>query len=143
MLGDLMRDFKTYSQQQTNSQHQQSDGSSNPTTNKAYTNAGSATDFAQSENASNLNNATNANNSSGANDNVTNTINMATMLAQAFAGKSEGQIWQTILAQAEQGKKNGTLTNADLDNFFATVAPLMDGFKRKKLSQIIERLKNL
>ncbi|MGN0817764.1 MAG: hypothetical protein ACI4L9_02235 [Candidatus Coproplasma sp.] len=72
-----------------------------------------------------------------------NTVNLAATLAKAFNGKSEGQIFQTILAQAEQGKREGTLTNADLDNFYAALSPLLDGFKRKKLQQIIGRLKSI
>ena len=75
--------------------------------------------------------------------NAEQTANLATMLAKAFNGKSEGQILQTIIAQAEQGKRDGTLTNADLDNFYSTVAPMIDGFKRKKLQQIIAKLKTL
>ena len=72
---------------------------------------------------------------------IEQTINLAAAMAKAFQGKSEGQIWQTILEQAEQGKRNGTLTNADLDNFYAALAPLVDGYKRQKLKQIITKLK--
>lgn len=68
-------------------------------------------------------------------------INLAATLARAFAGKSEGQILSTIIAQAEQGKRDGTLTNADLDNFYNTLAPLLDGFRKKKLQQVIAKLK--
>ena len=73
--------------------------------------------------------------------NVEQTVNLAAAMAQAFNGKSEGQIWQTILEQAEQGKRNGTLTNADLDNFYNALAPLVDGFKKQKLRSIIAKLK--
>lgn len=75
------------------------------------------------------------------NSNLDQTVNMAAMLAKAFNGKSEGQILQTILAQAEQGKRDGTLTNADLDNFYNTLAPLLDNFKRQKLKSVIQKLK--
>ena len=68
-------------------------------------------------------------------------INLAATLAKAFAGKSEGQILSTIIAQAEQGKRDGTLTNADLDNFYNAVYPMLDGFKRQKLKKIIAQLK--
>lgn len=68
---------------------------------------------------------------------------MMTMVAKAFNGKSEGQIFKTILAQAEEGKRNGTLTNADIDNFYNTVAPMLDGYKRKKLKEIIAKLKEI
>lgn len=75
--------------------------------------------------------------------NVEQTVNMAAMLAKAFNGKSEGDILRTIIAQAEQGKRDGTLTNADLDNFYNALAPLVDGFKRQKLRQIITKLKSI
>jgi len=71
------------------------------------------------------------------------TANLAAMIAKAFNGKSEKDIWLTILAQAEQGKRDGTLTNADLDNFYNTVAPLVDGFKRQKLKSVIAKLKEI
>lgn len=77
------------------------------------------------------------------NSNLNQTVNMATMIAKAFNGKSEGQILQTILAQAEEGKRAGTLTNADLDNFYAAVAPMLDGFKRQRLKGIIAKLKSI
>lgn len=68
-------------------------------------------------------------------------INLAATLAKAFAGKSEGEILSTIIAQAEQGKRDGTLTNGDLDNFYRTLSPLLDSFKRRKLQQVIAKLK--
>lgn len=80
---------------------------------------------------------------SDANATYNQTVNMATMLAKAFNGKSEGQILQTIIAQAEQGKRDGTLSNADLDNFYNTLAPLLDGYKRQKLKGIIQKLKSI
>ncbi|MBE7088879.1 MAG: hypothetical protein E7370_05140 [Clostridiales bacterium] len=72
---------------------------------------------------------------------VNNTVNLAKAVAEAFSGKTETDVLRTILAQAEEGKRNGTLTNADLDNFYATVSPMLDGFKRQKLKQIIAKLK--
>ncbi len=76
-------------------------------------------------------------------ENVEQTVNLAAMLAKAFSGKGEGQIWQTILSQAEQGKRDGTLTNTDLDNFYNAVAPMIDGFKRQKLKSVIAKLKSI
>lgn len=75
--------------------------------------------------------------------NVEQTINMAAMLAKTFNGKSEGQILQTIIAQAEQGKRDGTLTNADIDNFYNAIYPMLDGFKRQKLKKIVAQLKSI
>lgn len=75
--------------------------------------------------------------------NAAENANLMASLAAAMSGKSTGQIWQLILKQAEQGKRDGTLTNADLDNFYAAVSPMVDGFKRQKLKSVINRLKSI
>ena len=103
---------------------------------KSYTQNGGATTAGSAGN-------TNNNTAKPSDGNYNQTVNMAAMMAKAFNGKSEGQILQTIIAQAEQGKREGTLTNADLDNFYNTLAPLLDGFKRQKLKQIIIKLKSI
>ena len=72
-----------------------------------------------------------------------NTADLAGFIAKAMNGKSEGQIWRQILAEAERGKREGRLTNADLDNFYNTVSPMVDGFRRKKLKEIIAKLKQI
>ena len=72
---------------------------------------------------------------------VNDPVNLAKTVLDAFNGKSEGDVLRAILAQAEEGKRNGTLTNADLDNFYNAVSPTLDGFKRQKLKQIIAKLK--
>lgn len=75
--------------------------------------------------------------------NVNSTVELAKAISKAMNGKSEGQLLATILTEAEKGKREGTLTNADLDNFYSAVAPLVDGFKRKKLKEVITRLKSI
>lgn len=77
------------------------------------------------------------------NADVNSTVELAKAISKAMNGKSEGQLLATIIAEAERGKREGTLTNADLDNFYSAVAPLVDGFKRKKLKEVITRLKNI
>ena len=72
-----------------------------------------------------------------------NTVELAKVLTKAMAGKNEGQILHTIIAEAERGKREGTLTNADLDNFYNALAPFVDGFKRRKLKEVIIRLKGI
>lgn len=69
--------------------------------------------------------------------------NLIDVLTKTLKGKNEGHLLQTIIAQAEQAKKNGTLTNDDLDNFYNNLAPLFDGFRRAKLKQVINKLKSL
>ena len=124
-----MKDFKSYSGE--NSAQGNAKGGAQGNSRSGAQGAGNA----------GSNNA--ASNGTGGGNNAEQTVNMAAMLAKAFEGKSEGQVLQTIIAQAEQGKRDGTLTNADLDNFYNTLAPLLDGFKKQKLRSIIARLKQI
>lgn len=74
---------------------------------------------------------------------VNATVELAKTVSKAMNGKSQGQLLQTIISEAERGKRDGTLTNADLDNFYNALSPMLDGFKRKKLKEVIIRLKNI
>lgn len=74
---------------------------------------------------------------------LNNTVEMAKLITKAMNGKSTAQIMQTIISEAERGKREGTLTNADLDNFYNALSPLLDGIKKRRLKQVIESLKNI
>lgn len=82
-------------------------------------------------------------NASGNAGELNNTVELAKILTRAMNGKSEGQILHTIISEAERGKREGTLTNADLDNFYSALYPLLDGVKRRKLKEVIARLKQI
>ena len=71
------------------------------------------------------------------------TVNLANQVMRAMNGKSEGQLWRTIIAEAERGKREGRLTNADLDNFYNSVSPMVNGAQRRKLKEVIARLKQI
>lgn len=70
-------------------------------------------------------------------------VEIAAILSRAAKGKNENQLLAQILAEAERGKRAGTLTNDDLDNFYKALSPLLDGFKKRKLQEIIARLKKI
>lgn len=72
-----------------------------------------------------------------------NGVNMIKKVAAGMQGKSSGDIMKAVIEEAERGKRAGTLTNADLDNFYNLMAPTLDGFKRQKLKSIIARLKRI
>ena len=48
-----------------------------------------------------------------------------------------------IYARAVEGKRNGTLTNEQIEAFYRQFAPMLDGAKRKKLQRIVEQLKKM
>ena len=68
-------------------------------------------------------------------------LKQAASAASRYNGKNEGELIGEIFARAAEGKKNGTLTNDDIDAFYQQIAPLLDSGKRKKLQKLIERLK--
>ena len=68
---------------------------------------------------------------------------MAKKMAAAFDGKGEGDLLRAIYKEAEKGRKNGSLSDADLDNFYAALSPMLDGAKSKKLAFVISKLKKM
>jgi hypothetical protein len=86
---------------------------------------------------------TNSTMDGSSNMNVNSTIELAKVLSKEMNGKSEGQLLARIIAEAERNKRAGKLTNADLDNFYCTLSPILDGVKRKKLKEVVERLKRI
>lgn len=67
----------------------------------------------------------------------------AKKMAQGYNGKNEGDLMREIYARALEGKKNGTLSNAEIDAFVRQFAPMLDPVKRKKLYKIAESLKKI
>ncbi len=61
--------------------------------------------------------------------------------ASAYEGKSADEVMSAILAEAEKGKKNGTLTDADVDKFASTVSPFLTDKQRKMLNVIAKKIK--
>ena len=64
-------------------------------------------------------------------------------VTDAYTGKSSGETLQSILAQAEQSKRAGTLTNEEIDLFYEQFSPMLNSFQRKQLNAIVKRLKEL
>ena len=64
-------------------------------------------------------------------------------LAKKFDGKNGNDLLRAVYAEAERGKKNGTLSNADLDKFAATLSPLLDEKKKALLKKVVADLKKI
>lgn len=63
--------------------------------------------------------------------------------AAGCKGKSEEDILKEIYRRAAEGKRNGTLTNDQIDAFCRQLAPMLDPPKRKRLDRIVRELKQL
>ena len=80
---------------------------------------------------------------SNTNTNPDDISQMVSSIANKFEGKTTNDLLAEIYKQAERGKRNGTLTNAQLENFAKTLAPALDDKKRKYLYKIVEQLKKI
>ena len=67
----------------------------------------------------------------------------AKAVAALAEGRGEGEILRAIYKEAERSRRAGTLSDAELDHFCAAVAPMLDAAKRKKLEQVIAKLKKI
>ena len=72
-----------------------------------------------------------------------NLFDLVSSLAGRFDGKSQGELIRAIYEEAKKGKRNGTLSNADIDNFVYMLSPLLDDKKRKMLKKIASELKEI
>ncbi len=64
-------------------------------------------------------------------------------LVAAYDGKSNMEMLRSILAEAEKSKRAGTLSNEEIEGFYQTFSPMLDGFQRRQLRNIVERLKEI
>lgn len=64
-------------------------------------------------------------------------------IAMAYNGKSNAAMLQSILEEAEKGKRAGTLSNEEIESFYQSFAPMLDGFQRKRLRAVVQRLKEI
>ncbi len=63
-------------------------------------------------------------------------------LAGKYEGKSEDEIFAAILSEAQTARKNGSLTDGDIDRFVDTVSPMLSSEQRKKLLRVVKYLKS-
>ena len=70
-------------------------------------------------------------------------VNLVSSLSGKFDGKNQNELLKAIYEQAEKGKRNGTLSNAEIDGFAKTLAPLLDEKMKKILYKIVEELKKI
>ena len=64
-------------------------------------------------------------------------------LASAYNGKSNADIFRSILSEAEKSKRAGTLSNEELETFFRTFSPMLDASQSRKWRAVIDKLKEI
>lgn len=64
-------------------------------------------------------------------------------IASAYNGMSNMDMLKNILAEAEKSKREGTLSNQEIEAFYQNFSPMLNGFQRRKLREIVDRLKQI
>ncbi len=64
-------------------------------------------------------------------------------IASAYHGRSNADMLKNILVEAEKSKRAGTLSNAEIENFYQTFSPMLDSAQKKKLRAVVEKLKEI
>ena len=62
-------------------------------------------------------------------------------MAKQYEGKSQDQLMAELKQVAAQQKRNGTLNDAQLNNFKQTIAPMLDAQQAQKLNSLLSMLK--
>ena len=61
--------------------------------------------------------------------------------AGKYEGASENELILEIMKEAETGRRNGTLTDSDIDRFKNMLEPMLNSAQRQKLYKVIEQIK--
>ena len=64
-------------------------------------------------------------------------------MAEAYHGKSNLEMMKTILTEAEKSKRAGTLSNAEIEAFYQSFAPMLDATQKRRLRAVVDRLKQI
>ena len=64
-------------------------------------------------------------------------------IAQAYNGKSNMAMLQSILNEAERSTRAGTLSNEEIERFYQSFAPMLDEKQKRTLRAVVDRLKTI
>lgn len=67
----------------------------------------------------------------------------AERIALEYDGMSEGDLLKAVYERAAAGRREGTLTDEQIDAFYEQFAPMLDGIKLRKLKKIVAQLKEI
>ncbi len=69
------------------------------------------------------------------------TMDQIKKFASKYEGVSENQLILEIMKEAERGRRNGTLTDSDIDRFKNMLEPMLNSSQKAKLNKVIEKIK--
>ncbi len=76
-------------------------------------------------------------------ENAASAEELTKRIAAAYEGKSNLAMLRSILQEAERSKRAGTLSNEEIESFYKQFSPMLNGFQRRQLRDVVERLKKI
>ena len=64
-------------------------------------------------------------------------------IAAAYHGKSNAAMLRSILEEAEKSKRAGTLSNEEIENFYQSFSPMLNGMQKRALRSVVDKLKKI
>ena len=64
-------------------------------------------------------------------------------IAAAYHGKSNAAMLKNILEEAEKSKRAGTLSNEEIESFYQSFAPMLNGMQKRMLRNVVDKLKEI
>ncbi len=64
-------------------------------------------------------------------------------LASAWNGKNSRQLLAEIISEAEKSKRQGTLTNGEIDEFYNQFSAFLSPKEKRALGAVIQKLKSI
>lgn len=71
-----------------------------------------------------------------------NAFEMLKNVAAKYEGASKSELISAILAEAARARRAGTLSDAEIDAFVASVSPMLGKAQKNSLDAIIAQIKN-
>lgn len=63
-------------------------------------------------------------------------------ISAKYEGASQSELLSAIFAEAARARKAGTLSDSEIENFVASVSPMLSKSQRNQLEKVVERIKN-
>lgn len=86
------------------------------------------------------------NNDSGGGNNPFNgngtAFEMLKNISAKYEGASQSELLSAIFAEASRARNAGTLSDSEIENFVASVSPMLSKSQRNQLEKVVERIKN-
>lgn len=64
-------------------------------------------------------------------------------LLKDYEGKSQDEIIASIIQIATEKRRNGTLSDAELDSFYSMLLPMVNAEQKKTLDSVMAKLKSI